>query len=385
VKPAGQESSSLRPDLTASVPAPPAGSAAVCPPAVTVDRTGPSEARAGEPFTYEIVLRNVGPTPAARVLLEDNLPPGTRVLAAQPPPHVEGTRLLWQVDNLPPGSEARVRVEVQPAAAGPWEGTATVLVSATRTMRVTVGGSAPAPAPVPETPLTLELRGPPQTVVVGHPVGFTVTVGNRGAGTLTGVVLRARLPPELDHEYGRDIELQLDPLRPGEVRRETLQVIPERPGRHPLEVSVKAAGAQPVMAHAEAAAGEDRVLQLRLLGPREGLLFRTYDYRLEVTNRSREEQRDVVLMERLPEGVELVNGTAGGTFDRAKRWVSWRVGTLAPGQTRAVVVRLQPRKANPAVNEVVARTAQGHQARLQTVLRFRAQEARGQATAGVRN
>jgi uncharacterized repeat protein (TIGR01451 family) len=374
----GQEASSLGPDIPTPPPAPvpPAASpTAVSPPTVTVDKSGPAQVQAGEPFGYEITLRNVGPSPAARVLLEDELPPGTRVLAAQPQPHVQGTRLLWQVESLPPGGQARFRVEVQAAAAGPWQGTATVMVPAARTLQVAVRGAAAAPAPQP--PLALELHGPPQTAVTGHPVAFAMRVSNRGPTVLAGVVLRAHLPPELDHRYGSDIERSLEPLRPGESRTETLEVIAEQPGRHVAEVSVLAGTAAPVTARAEVAVVDDQVLQIRLRGPREGWTDREHEYRIEVTNRSPAELRDLLLVERLPRGMALLN-PAGGTYDRGTRSLSWRLDSLAPGQTRAVTLRLLTRVSGPSLNEISARTGQGHQARLQTVLRFWPQGPRGQ-------
>jgi uncharacterized repeat protein (TIGR01451 family) len=388
------EHSSLRPQIPEPHPAapllPPAGLPSVQTPTVALDKNGPKAVRAGEPFRYEIVLRNVGPVPAARVLLEDQLPPGTQVLAAQPVPLAQDGRLGWQIEGLAPGEEKRFRVEVQTAHGGEWKGTATVMVCAYRTLEASAAGpavppappaSAPppvAPAPEPQRQVEIDLRGPGQAVL-GHPVGFELRVTNRGAVPLADLVLRAHLPPGLEHIYGSEIELGLDPLGPGESRTETLEVIAAEPGRHAVEVTVRAGGIRPAAARAEVTVTDDPVLTVRLLGPREGATDREHPYRIEVTNRTGVLLRDVVVLERMPQGVDLSGGVPGGSFDRASRTVRWALGNLAAGQSRAVSFKLQTRATGPALNDILVRTGQGYQAGLRTVLKFwppRAQGAR---------
>src|SRR5262249_27314647 len=126
-------------------------------PSLALEKLGPAAVRAGEPFHYELVVRNVGTVPAAHARLEDELPPGTRFLGALPPPLGRGGRLVWELDPLPPGAERRIRVEVQPAGAGEWTGAATVTVSASSALRAAVTGP----------PLTLGVTGP-RSVALGQ-------------------------------------------------------------------------------------------------------------------------------------------------------------------------------------------------------------------------
>jgi uncharacterized repeat protein (TIGR01451 family) len=367
---------------------------------VALEKIGPAAVRAGEPFVYEIVLRNVGQAPAGRLVVEDELPPGTGVLLAEPAPLARDNHLAWQLNGLPPGAEKRFRVQVRPAGGGEWKGTATVIASASCELHAHVSGSAPPPAardsapppaspaehlgggapsghrrdsappPAPASPVRLDLRGPEGYVVQGHPVGFDLRVTNRGAVPLSGLLLHAHLPAGLEHFYGSDIELNLDPLGPGETRSEKLEVIATHPGRHVAEISVRAAGVAPVLAWSAALVRDDPVLGVRLVGPREAAVNREVEYHIEVTNRSPAVARDVVVLERLPQGVALVNVAPGGSYDAPSRTAQWRLGGLAPGQTRVLLVKLQARAAGPALNELTARTGQGHVARLQTVLKF---------------
>jgi uncharacterized repeat protein (TIGR01451 family) len=374
-----EESSSLRPHIPEQVvPTPPAAlpPPGVQTPVIALDKTGPEVVRAGEPFSYEIVVRNVGMAPALRLVLVDELPAGTHVLAAEPQPFVQDNRLAWQLEGLDPGTEKRFQVRVLPAAGADWRGTATVMVSASRELHARVRGAPPAPvtepaaAPEPLTcPVLLNLRGPGTFVVQGHPVTFELHVTNKGATPLVGLLLHTHLPPGLEHFYGSDIELNLDPLGPGDSRTEKLEVIATHTGHHVADVSVRAHGMAPVVARAEATVRNDPVLGLRLVGPREAWVGRETEYRLEVANRSPTDVSNVVVVERLPAGVSLVGGVFGGGYDAASRTLRWHVGRLAPGQVRTLALKLVTQATGPALHDITARTAQGHEARLQTVLK----------------
>ena len=337
-------------------------------PAIALDKVGPASVRAGEPFVYEIILHNVGPVPAQRLVVEDELPPGTRVVNAEPPPLVQGNRLAWQLEGLAPGEEKHFHVQVQPAGGGAWQGTATVIVSASRALQTSVHGATPQPAPAGQ--VFVDLRGPESDSVQGHPLAFDMRVTNKGSAPLAGVILHAHLPPGLEHFYGSDIELNLDPLKPGETRTEKLEVIAVHAGRHVAEVSVRAANAAPMVVRAAATVRDDPVLGIRLIGPREAWTTRATEYRIEVTNRAPTEAREVVVMEHLPPGFTIVSLAPGGAYDQARHTLTWKLGSMLPGQKRVLPLKLLTRATGPALHDIVARTDQGHVARLQTVLKF---------------
>src|SRR5262249_56378484 len=83
-------------------------------PALALELLGPEAGAPGQPLVYEIRVRNAGTVPARLAPVDPELPPGTRLLHADPPPAVEGDRLKWVVDQLTPGDEQRFRVQLQP-------------------------------------------------------------------------------------------------------------------------------------------------------------------------------------------------------------------------------------------------------------------------------
>jgi uncharacterized repeat protein (TIGR01451 family) len=231
-------------------------------PVLTLEKKGPESIALGQPLIYELILRNVGVVPAQQVRVDDALPPGTRVLAAAPDTPVQGDRLSWVLDNLPPGGERHFKVKVQPAAAGDWRGNAcaTVVVSASSSLhtRVLAGNeSAPGQSPVPQTSppdrgamnLTMSLTGP-QSVVVGQTAVFQIRISNHGSQPIKGLVLRDHVPPGLQHRAGPELEAELGTIEAGKTRTITLTTNAVQAGRFVNEAMVASSDGQQADARA---------------------------------------------------------------------------------------------------------------------------------------
>jgi uncharacterized repeat protein (TIGR01451 family) len=235
-------------------------------PALTLEKKGPESISLGRPLVYELIVRNVSAVPALQVRVDDALPPGTRVLATEPEAPVQGDRLSWVLDNIPPGGERHFRVKVQPAAAGDWRGNAcaSVVVSASSSLHTRVlGGNGPAPAapaaPRPSLPerrddraamnLSISLAGP-QSVAVGEPAVFQIRITNNGRQALRGLVLRDHVPPGLQHPAGPELEAELGTLEAGKTRNITLTTSAVRPGRFVNEALVATSDGQQAEARA---------------------------------------------------------------------------------------------------------------------------------------
>jgi uncharacterized repeat protein (TIGR01451 family) len=210
-------------------------------PVLTLDKRGPATIRLGQQLAYEIVVRNGGAIVAQRVRIEDELPPGTRMLRTDPPAAMQADRLIWILDNLPSGAEKHLRVEVQPAAGGDWSSTATasIILSTSSSLRTRVVAAS----------LSLTMSGP-ETVGVGQTAAFQIRVTNNGTQPLTGLVLRDRVPRGLQHSAGGELEADLGTLEPGKTRNINLTTKAIEPGRQINEALVTAADGQQAEAQA---------------------------------------------------------------------------------------------------------------------------------------
>jgi uncharacterized repeat protein (TIGR01451 family) len=197
-------------------------------PCLALQRVGPSRAKAGLPFTYEIVVHNPGSAAVALARLEELLPAGSRYVGGQPAAVVQGNRLVWDLQNVAARSQRRIVVEVETPEGGPWRSEANLTVSAQCSLHTEV-----AAAPVQ----MLTVTGPSK-VPVGHPVTFVIRLTNSTPAPLTNVVVALRMSAGLQHLQGDAIEGSLGDLAPGKTREVTLDTVATQTGEATLDATV---------------------------------------------------------------------------------------------------------------------------------------------------
>jgi len=335
-------------------------------PVVTLEKLGPGSIRAGQPFSYEIVVRNLAAVPATAMRLEDELPPGTRLLSAQPTALHHHDKLTWSLENLAPGAERRFRVEVQPAGAAEWKGQATLTVSVSSGLKATIEGP-PLTSPPTSPPLTLLLTGP-NRMALGDAATFQLRMTNNSDRAISAVHLRVELSNGLEHLHGSAIEADLGALAPGQTRQVPLEVFATKAGQWPMEATLTTGERQQVVAGADLAVTEPG-LMVRQIGSPRLLQGATTEYKIEVANREQSEARGVVLTNALPEGLELVNVSEGGVYQATTRSVQWFLGAIPAGQTRSVSLKVAGKTVGAGVNRLTARIEPGQETRSHTALR----------------
>jgi uncharacterized repeat protein (TIGR01451 family) len=336
-------------------PLPPGSVATPC---LVLERTGPASVKAGQPFSYVIIVRNAGGVSAKQARLVEELPPGTRVVGAQPATVAQGDRLSWTLEDLAPGAERRFKVEVEAGADGEWSAQARLAVAVASALKVRVAGA-------PQRFLTAT---GPATVPVGHPVAYPIRVSNTTAAPIGDLLLRVHLSPGLQHLEGEAIEAPLGDLAPGQTKSLTLDAIALQTGN--LVVHTALLAGKKVLAEATVTvlATEQPILALSQTSSPAPRLGSEELFKLDVVNRSSAQVSDVVLSDILPEGLHYVSGDAGANYDPATQTIRWNLGNLAPGQARQLVFRATALAPGARVNRVIARTADGHEAQLHTIL-----------------
>jgi uncharacterized repeat protein (TIGR01451 family) len=323
--------------------------------AVSVETVGPATVVVGQPFTYEIVVRNPGATPTLFVRVQDMLPENLRYQSSDPPGQMSEGQLLWDIGTLDAKAERRIKVSVQPTGEGEFTTTATATCSARTTMRVKVS----------QPKLSLVKKGP-QSAQVGDIVAFELLVSNLGTGPAEKVTLRDKMPEGLQHEAqrtpGQVIEADIGTLAPGETRTIDMKAKALREGRFVNEAVVGAPGLAEVTARAEVIV-TDATLGLSKNGPRESLPNQELDFTLVVSNTGKGTATGLKVTDTLPDGLLFVSAADGGTFDAKTKLVQWSIDSLAAGLSRTVSVRAKATKSGDWVNQAVARTERGQEAR----------------------
>jgi uncharacterized repeat protein (TIGR01451 family) len=295
---------------------------------LTVEKKAPTSATIGQPLVYEIVVTNVGKSPARDVTVSDVVPKGMTLGGTNPKAEMAGKMLVWKLDTLEPGKSTSIKIKATPFEAG--------LLGSVATVSFTSEVAARTEVVAPH--LTLKVSVPPQ-VALGQLADFRFEIGNDGNAPAEGVLLRNVLPAGFRHADGNDLEYEVGTLPPGKTEAVTLRVAAIKPGSFKNSAMLTAKGGLKSEAVADVEIADQKVSVTRQ-GPKRRYVGRPAMYANTVKNNSQEIVSGVKVLEQVPAGLEFVQASHDGQFDADKRTIAWQVGPLRPGQEQTLQVVL---------------------------------------------
>lgn len=199
-------------------------------PQLTMSIDSPLSAVVGTPINFKILLNNPGSGPLDDIFLVAKIPAGMEYLD-QGRQWKESDTLNVRVPGMAAGAGREEVLTLRPARAG----TYTLLVSASASGLNT---QAQRQVTVTEPKVSLEIDGPKQRYV-GRPAEYKIAVTNPGGGPLSNVVVRDRLPSELEFQQagqgGRyengEVTWNVGMLQPGERKVLELVALAARPAK----------------------------------------------------------------------------------------------------------------------------------------------------------
>jgi uncharacterized repeat protein (TIGR01451 family) len=305
----------------------------------------PAEIDADEPFPVEIFVRNTGKGTAEAVTVTDVLGPHVTFVDADPSPAKGAGRLSWALGQLPAGSEQVIKVRLKAAATADPKFLHTIEVAYQGRGQNAHEGT------VRQTALELTVI-PPETVPVGIPVPIRITITNPGSTAARDVVLQSVLPDGLTHRAGHDLENALGVIEPGQSRTLNLTVTPKAVGDFGAQLKLHAKGAKTVETVAKVRA-TPALLSLSVTAPPAVEANKSALFEMVVGNDAADARKAAELVVTLPKEVIFVRATDRGIYDPVARTVTWDLGSVAPGERRAVVwngIVKEPGKSSFAAN-----------------------------------
>ncbi|MFO0852614.1 MAG: hypothetical protein U0871_29240 [Gemmataceae bacterium] len=283
----------------------------------------------GQPWTYDLVVRNVGTAPVSNVRLDDELPLKATFVGSEPTAETGGDRLSWSLGTLEPGVEKRVKVTVRPGEEGELRSRATVTFSTSVEARVKVT----------RPRVTVAVTGP-ETSRVGTKVPFQIKLTNSGSGPASRVSLMARFSDGLTHPQGQVIEAELAGLKAGETRTLSLEADAVRGGPQNCVLTAAADGSAAESARATLTLVEP-MLTVKQHGPARCLVKGEPTYQIELANPGTATTDPVVVRAVLPAGFEFVAATDGGEYQPTNTAVGWRLPGLAAGGSKTLTLKVR--------------------------------------------
>ncbi|QDT37926.1 DUF11 domain-containing protein [Stratiformator vulcanicus] len=324
-------------------------------PTLKIEKSAPETAVIGQPYVYEIQVRNTGKADAYQVRVEDLVPRGTTLSGTIPQAEMRGKTLVWDLGTLKSGAEEAIKVRVVPNTSGRIGSVATVSFASEVAARTRIVS--------PKLSLSVEA---PATVNLGEFCEFHFEMENSGEADATGVILGQTLPEGFKHQDGRDLEYEVGTLKAGERRSVRLKVATVGTGQFLSRAALSAQGGLQVEGKAVVTI-EDRRLLLTRTGPEARVIGQPGKYVNQVENPGNASLQSVSLVETLPEGLRFLRASDGGTFDPRSRQVIWNLASLAPGQTLETTVWLTPEKIGSFKSNVTVSEVGGREASVQSM------------------
>jgi uncharacterized repeat protein (TIGR01451 family) len=184
------------------------------------------------------------------------------------------------------------------------------------------------------------------------------------------LLVTIKLPPALKHPAGAAVEAELPLVKAGETKVLDLSTTAERSGPQIIEADAATTAGERVLARCELAIKAVSALRLKKSGPFRLIRGQKVEYQLEVTNVGDAAAANVLLTDQLPKGLKLVEASNKGSYDPSLLTVNWLLGTIHPGETYVVGVRIRGEAQGPTAvtNAVTAQAIGGVQARLNPTL-----------------
>lgn len=312
---------------------------------------GPRQIVIGRKAKYRVQLVNRGDAPADDMIARIRVPEWAEVVTTDASTGMvdrtmQGTAdgmLSWKIDRF--GAESSARLDL------------TLIAREGRPIELGVNWThAPVGArtvvEVQEPKLDLQVSGP-EEVLFGKPQLYRLTLSNPGTGTAEEVTIHL-MPP------GK---------KPSQASSHTIGSIGAgRSKAVEIELTAREAGELAILARATASGGvEARTektmfcrkpeLEVDWRGPAKKYTGAVATYYFRVRNPGTAAAENVSFVVDLPTGFEVQAASEGQSYDANKRRLSWKVGSLRPGDDHYMQVRGTMNNAGTNQLQIAAATA----------------------------
>lgn len=300
-------------------------------PSLTVEKVAPREVQLDQPADFVVVVRNAGRVAATDVKVFDRVPEGTEFLSAVPQTSQSSSgELQWDLGEMRPGQEKRIKYQLRPVRPGEIGSVAHVTFATQASMRTLVT------KPV----LNLYHSAKPK-VLIGDNVVLDITVENKGDGPAKNVILQEDVPDQFECSVGQEIEFPIGTLAPGQSKKLKLGLKAVDIGRLRNILFAKADGNLKTQ-HAI----DMEVIAPRLVttanGPSRKFLRREASHTFSVANQGTANATNVELIAKLPGGLKFIGANNRGKYDTNSHAVYWSLAELTPGVTADVELQTTP-------------------------------------------
>ncbi len=329
-------------------------------PAITLSHVGPGAAVVGEVITYTTTVQNTGDLDNQWIGLTVNIPPGLQYIGAnfQPDPNLQNAgRLLFALPGRKPGEAHVVQTRFQAKAPGTVTSIAQLETSEKQKDQKETS------TVITEGRLSVNVTGP-NAAGVNQPIDLVISVTNPGSAPLQNVTLTAILPEGLvEPTNPKDTRLEVKVtggIGAGQTINQPLKLVALTPGLKTVAVIAIADGLS-AQAKIDIMIGGGPLpggsLGLNVEGTTRKYVGTDAEFKITVNNPTTVPITNLFVRATLPLELEYKEATAQPQVSGAD--LAWNFGTLAPGETKSLGLKLKAKSIAQNVQLRVTANAEG--------------------------
>ncbi len=313
---------------------------------VTKEREGTGLASVGVEAVHRITVR--AKQPITNVMIEEHFPSSIDYVSSTPSGSQDGGRVQWDLGQMDEGESKVIRVRSTPKERGSYSVCSVVRADPLICLPIQVGA--------PD--IQIVKSGPP-TVEVNEAVNWTVTVTNTGDSTARNVVIEDELPEGFS--AGTPVRFEVGTLEPGQSRVVEVSARAERTGSFTNRATAVHEGADEVAATAPIRVVESGI-DVEITGAERSYALVDESFRVTTRNTGDTALQNTQTVLRLPANIR-VSDAGGGTVAAAAgdrpATITWNIGNLDTGASRAYDVVMTATRPGTTVKNVTATADRG--------------------------
>jgi uncharacterized repeat protein (TIGR01451 family) len=304
----------------------------------------PRDAAFGDTFTYEI---NVNAAECVgNVVVTDTIPNGATFVRSEPPAEQQGDRLRWNLGDMDKGQSATIKVSLRADKEGTLASCAIISADPRTCGQIFIG----------KPMIALQKTGP-ETAILGSTITYLITVSNKGTMVAKNVVIVDDLPDGLISVTDQHrLTLDVGDLAPNESKTLSGAVKALKRGKFCNVAKVTSSNAGEAQAEACTTVLQPG-LKITKEGTKEQFLTRTATYNIVISNTGDTPLAGVTVTDPAPAGTTITAAAPGASATASQ--AVWNLGTLQPGEEKALTVSVTSTIAGNHCNVATVATSEG--------------------------
>jgi len=310
---------------------------------ILIEKISPANVLLGQPFTYDIVVKNLTPCTLNDVVVTDHVPSNLEFKKADPKEtSFQGGDLKWILGQLKGNESRTIHVTVEPKTLGPMSLCADVVYRTEVCLPVVV-----------EQPKLQLVKTAPAEVLVCDPIPTKLVVTNTGTGVAKAVKIKDVVPDGmLTMDGKRTVEFDAGDIAAGQSKEFALVLKAERTGK--FENKASATGFPGLTADAASTTQvRQPILEVTKTASHQKVyLGQNLTYTITVTNKGDAPAKDTVLKDVIPAGASFKSASDGGQL--SQNAVVWNLGMIAPNGSKKVTLTVRGDEISRVTNTATA-------------------------------